>query len=153
MSFISETKALKLYFNDKVEIISNWDEKIYWVNGSMKIPAIVRLKYYVRWVPKRTPFDRSAVFRRDNFLCAYCFKALSANQLTIDHIIPKSQGGLNNWINTISACSACNNKKDDRTPEQAGMELLFKPYVPRLGLRSQLYGISNVHKDWDTYLK
>lgn len=153
MSFIDIENALKLYFRGKIDVLSTWNEKITWINGSMKLPAIIKLNKYVRHIRRRSNFDRHTLFRRDSFLCGYCLKALSANFLTIDHIIPKSQGGLTTWMNTISCCSKCNSFKDDRTPEEAGMRLLIKPFVPNLGLKNDLYKMQNIHDDWNIYIK
>jgi 5-methylcytosine-specific restriction endonuclease McrA len=153
MSFIDIDKALKLYFRYKIEVISNWDEKITWINGSMKLPAIIKLNKYVRHIRKRTNFDRHTLFRRDLFCCGYCNRALSANSLTVDHIVPKSQGGLTTWLNCVSACGKCNSYKQDRTPEQANMQLLIKPTVPTLGLKNDLYKMQKIHDDWANYIK
>lgn len=70
---------------------------------------------------------RKQILRRDNHTCAYCGKPGS----TIDHIHPQSRGGKNTWDNLITACQKCNNIKDDRTPQEAGMKLKFEPRVPR----------------------
>lgn len=153
MSFIDIDKALKLHFRGKIDIISTWNEKITWISGSMKLPAIIKLNKYVRHIRRRTNFDRHTLFRRDSFLCAYCLKALSANSLTIDHIVPKSQGGLTTWLNTVSCCAKCNSYKENRTPEEANMKLLIKPTVPTLGLKNDLYGMQKIHTDWAMYIK
>lgn len=153
MAFIAEVRALKLYFNDKVEIISSWDEKIHWASGSMKIPAIVRLKYYVKFVPHIVPFNRLGVFRRDQFTCQYCSRALNQDLLTIDHILPKSRGGLTSWKNTISSCVPCNLAKSNKTPEEAGMQLINRPFVPEFKLRAFLPSQGTIHPDWSIYLK
>ena len=153
LAFISEIKGLKLYFNDKVEVLSNWDEEISWTSGSMKIPAVIKLKYYIKFIPKRVPFNRMAVFRRDLYACQYCNKAGTSNTLTIDHVIPKSKGGLHDWLNTVACCEKCNFYKDNRTPEEAGMRLINKPHVPDLRLKNLLPEMQTVHKDWEFWLK
>lgn len=153
MSFVDIEQALKLYFRGKIDIISTWDEKISWINGSMKLPAIIKLNRYVKYVQRRSAFDRLTLFRRDQFCCAYCGKAKSIDQLTVDHIVPKSQGGPNTWLNTICCCRNCNSYKENRTPEQAGMKLLFNPFVPDLGLKNDLYKIQEHHSDWKMYIK
>lgn len=76
------------------------------------------------------PLSNRELFRRDQHLCAYCGQRLSHFQLTRDHIIPVSQGGLDIWMNVTTACRTCNQRKSGRTPEQAGMHLLYAPYVP-----------------------
>lgn len=153
MSFIDIDNALKLYFRGKIEILSTWNEKITWTNGSMKLPAIIKLNRYVRHIRKRTHFDRQTLFRRDQFLCCYCNKALNSNTLTVDHIVPKAQGGITSWLNCVSSCSKCNSYKNDRTPEQAGLKLFYLPFVPHLGIKNDLHKIQEVHNDWKIYIK
>jgi hypothetical protein len=79
----------------------------------------------------RTPaVDREALFRRDRHLCAYCGQVFKDRDLTADHVMPESRGGAWSWMNLVSACRICNGRKDDRTPEEARMALLYLPYVP-----------------------
>jgi len=70
------------------------------------------------------------LFSRDCFMCAYCGIQFKEEHLTVDHVIPRSQGGSHKWSNTVASCSSCNHAKGARTPEQAGMPLLFVPYAP-----------------------
>ena len=153
MAFITEIRAIKLYFNDKIEVISSWDEKISWVNGSIKIPATVRLKNYVKYQQRRVAFSRIMVFKRDSFMCQYCSRQGTDHTLTIDHILPKSRGGQTTWLNTTTSCPKCNMYKNNQTPEEAGLKLLSQPYVPDLRLRTQLPNVGKIHEDWYIYLK
>ena len=75
-------------------------------------------------------FSKLKLFRRDRFTCAYCGQRFHERELQCEHIVPESRGGRWSWMNLVSACGACNGKKADRTPEQAGMPLLYLPYVP-----------------------
>ncbi len=70
------------------------------------------------------------LFRRDGNQCAYCGNHFNHSDLTMDHIMPSSRGGRDTWINLITSCKRCNAKKDDKTPEEAGMPLLYDPYTP-----------------------
>jgi len=74
--------------------------------------------------------DRAILYARDAHLCSYCFEEFKDHQLTIDHIIPRSRGGRNIWTNTTTSCKPCNVRKGARTPEEAGMPLLFVPFAP-----------------------
>lgn len=76
------------------------------------------------------PLTNKELFRRDRQLCGYCGKSFVDNRLTRDHIIPTSRGGVDTWMNVVSACERCNHKKDDRLLEECGMQLLYVPYVP-----------------------
>jgi 5-methylcytosine-specific restriction endonuclease McrA len=70
------------------------------------------------------------LFSRDRHLCAYCGRIFTDHKLTRDHIIPKSKNGADTWMNVVAACVKCNQKKGSKTPQEAGMELLYLPYVP-----------------------
>lgn len=99
----------------------------------LPFPKVIRLLKY-RNVPfyySEEYFSKSGVLRRDNHTCGYCGKT-SGHGLTMthDHILPKSKGGKDTWMNAITACTKCNSKKADRTPEEANMPLLFKPTIP-----------------------
>lgn len=76
------------------------------------------------------PLSNRELFHRDRQICAYCGDSLPGNRLTRDHVVPVSQGGRDTWMNVVAACKSCNQRKSGRTPEQAGMELLYTPYVP-----------------------
>ncbi|MGO8753162.1 MAG: HNH endonuclease [Thermoguttaceae bacterium] len=85
----------------------------------------------------RTPeatvtFSRRNVFKRDHFTCQYCGSQPGTEELTVDHVIPRAQGGVSSWTNCVLACVACNKRKADRTPEQAGMKLRRKAGPPGL---------------------
>ena len=76
------------------------------------------------------PLNNRELFRRDRHMCAYCADELSFFRLTRDHIRPLSRGGRDTWMNVVTACRQCNGQKRNRLPEEAGMELLYLPYVP-----------------------
>ncbi|NUR27233.1 MAG: HNH endonuclease [Catenulispora sp.] len=97
--------------------------------GAYPKPTVVRLVHYVvtRWRHSRGPaWSRAGVYARDGHRCAYCGRPA----YTIDHIVPRSRGGLNSWLNTVAACGPCNQRKADRTPAEAGMVLRITPSAP-----------------------
>ena len=97
--------------------------------GIFPMPRVVRLVTYVvtRWRHSRGPgWSRAGVLARERRRCAYCGGAAT----TVDHILPRSRGGGNTWLNTAAACYPCNQRKGDRTPAEAGMRLRIKPSVP-----------------------
>lgn len=112
----------------------------------MAWPLIVRLNYWVKVPrPREISLDsrasRSEILRRDGYTCAYCGD-LAAD--TIDHIIPKSRGGGDTWGNLTAACKPCNSAKDNKTPEEAGMKLLWMPHTARSrfsGVQSEVWRI------------
>lgn len=91
-----------------------------------------------RGVPNVNPFDlrpsltNGKLFARDRNVCAYCGDLFHEDLLTREHIIPFAQNGIDTWMNVVTACRPCNHRKSHRTPEQAGMPLLYTPYVPSL---------------------
>ena len=78
----------------------------------------------------KVALTNDALFGRDKYLCAYCGNTFTKSKLTRDHIMPTSRGGENTWMNVVACCSPCNKKKDNKTPEEAHMQLLYVPYVP-----------------------
>lgn len=76
--------------------------------------------------------ERSILYGRDRHMCGYCGEVFEAKALTLDHVLPKSRGGKNTWVNCVTACKPCNHRKGNRTPEEAKMHLLYVPYVPNL---------------------
>ncbi|MEV4872293.1 HNH endonuclease [Streptomyces syringium] len=91
------------------------------------VPRVIRLSRYVR-VPfrRQAPWTRRGVLVRDRHRCAYCGRRAT----TVDHVLPRSRGGADSWLNTVAACAEDNHRKADRTPEQAGMRLLTRPFEP-----------------------
>lgn len=151
LSFISERKALKLFVKGKVDVLSSWpDVEICYGSGCMNFPATLRLKYYVKKNYAQLAFSRKAVFKRDRFSCQYCGKFLKSGQVTVDHVIPKSMGGVSSFNNCVTACYACNNKKGNRTPEQADMTLYVKPAAP-IGYLHYISDADSWHDDWNVF--
>jgi 5-methylcytosine-specific restriction endonuclease McrA len=105
----------------------------------LPVPRVIRLCRYVR-VPfrRQAPWSRRGVLVRDQHRCAYCGRRAT----TVDHVVPRSHGGQDSWLNTVASCAEDNHRKADRTPDQAGMPLLHEPFVPSpadamlLGLRA-----------------
>lgn len=98
--------------------------------GSFPWPLVVRLLRYIKVPIVRGPaqWSKGGVLRRDGYVCAYCG---DNNAISVDHIIPKAQGGHDLWENTCAACQPCNYRKADRTPEEANMPLLITPTIPQ----------------------
>jgi 5-methylcytosine-specific restriction endonuclease McrA len=100
------------------------DDTIGLVNRVIRVPRVILLLAYDR-VPKRqVRFSRFNIYSRDRNTCQYCGERLPRSELNLDHIVPRSQGGLSRWDNVVCSCHACNRRKGGRTPEQAGMRLL-----------------------------
>jgi 5-methylcytosine-specific restriction endonuclease McrA len=97
---------------------------------TMRVPEVITLTRYDRLPVKIVAFSRRNVFKRDGYMCQYCGCRPGSEELTIDHVVPRSRGGLSSWTNCVLACIDCNTRKANRTPEQAHMPLLHKPTRP-----------------------
>jgi hypothetical protein len=152
LHFITERKALKLFLKGKVDILSDWEDiDIYYGSSKIKLPATLRMKYYINKRYKQLIFSKKAVLKRDHYNCQYCLKHLKPGQATVDHLLPKSMGGLSLFTNCVASCYDCNNKKGNRTPEQAGMELITLPTAP-VGYVYYVSEHDRWHRDWDAFL-
>lgn len=153
LDFLNERKAIKLLFKDKVEILSEWPNVIiFFSSGSINFPAILKLKYIVKRRFRPLIFSRNMVFKRDKYCCQYCGKYLTGNQATMDHIVPKSKGGTSSFANCITACYHCNNKKGNRTLEEAQMKPLSIPTIPVMHL-CYLSNDDKWHQEWNSFIR
>jgi len=100
-------------------------------NMNVPAPQVIILTNYDAIYRTTVKFSTRAVYRRDNYTCAYCNKKKKVEDLSIDHIIPKAKKGKTDWLNCITACFECNNRKSDQTLQESGMKLHFKPTVPK----------------------
>jgi 5-methylcytosine-specific restriction endonuclease McrA len=153
INFVSERKAFKLLAKDKVEVLCYWPNKVqHGRNGHLLHPAVIRLKYQVRWIPRKIKYSPRGVFLRDQYICQYCNRALTSTKATIDHVKPRAYGGESSWRNCVTACFDCNNQKGDRTPEQAGLKLLARPVAPEQSIISEYRQMKTKHPEWSSYL-
>ena len=118
-----------LVIKGKAEIVKEDVNKIVTTVGEFVRPLIIRLLNYVGFRHSAIKVNRRRIFKRDGYECGYCG---SKRNLTIDHIIPRSKGGTNTWKNMVTCCNRCNNEKDNKTLEQAGMKLRVTPYEPNI---------------------
>jgi len=99
--------------------------------STVSVPSILAIRNLAKIKTRHATLTNRNLFGRDRHVCAYCGDAeIPAHRLTREHIVPISRGGKNIWMNVVTACKACNNKKDNKLLEEAGMELLYVPYVP-----------------------
>ncbi|MCA9842596.1 MAG: HNH endonuclease [Cyanobacteria bacterium HKST-UBA03] len=98
------------------------------VNNDMALPSVIRLLYYIKTPYKTIPLTRKNLMHRDKYTCQYCSRR--GHNLTIDHVLPRSRGGRDEWENCVVACHHCNTKKGNRTPEEAAMPIKKRPVRP-----------------------
>lgn len=127
---ISWKRAITLHFLGKGDILDFYEAPLRSRFIKMKMPAVIRLRRYHR-CRERVKLSRENIYARDQYKCQYCGEEFNSKDLTLDHIHPESRGGKNSWLNLVACCGPCNNKKDNRTPKEASMPLLRKPFVPR----------------------
>jgi 5-methylcytosine-specific restriction endonuclease McrA len=100
---------------------------IHSARNSVRLPSVIRLLEYRR-IPRQTrALSRKNILMRDRYTCQYCHRSLASGELTLDHVIPRSRAGESAWENLVACCHYCNNRKGNRTPEEAGMKLLRQP--------------------------
>jgi 5-methylcytosine-specific restriction endonuclease McrA len=126
-----------------------------WVRTSsaeIQAPRVIRLLSYDR-VPKQTvKFNRRNIFARDGNQCQFCGKRFPTSELSLDHVIPRSQGGKTTWENIVCACVDCNVRKGGRTPRQAHMTLVRKPEKPKRSPLLSLKLTQKKYQTWQTFL-
>lgn len=123
-------RVLGLLSAGKVEVVEESDREIRSVSVVFRIPSVVRLLRYVQFRQTMPKLSRATVYARDDFTCAYCGCEHEARALSLDHVVPKSQGGKTTWENVVTSCVPCNTKKANRTPARARMKLLRQPTRP-----------------------
>ncbi|TDQ61561.1 5-methylcytosine-specific restriction endonuclease McrA [Maritalea mobilis] len=151
LSLWSWQDAIKAVCLERVNIVSNYDRVIKSPSFEMQLPSVVSLKSYVK--PTGNPaFTRFNVFLRDHFECQYCH---SKDDLTFDHLIPRSRGGRTTWDNVVTACSPCNLRKANKMPKDINMWPTQMPYRPTtfdLQANGRKFPPNHLHESWMDYL-
>jgi 5-methylcytosine-specific restriction endonuclease McrA len=144
-------KAVQAVFLDRVNIVSQYEKHVRSPSFRMKLPSVVSLKAYVK--PALYPaFTRFNVFLRDRFSCQYCG---SKEDLTFDHLVPRSRGGKTSWDNVVTACAPCNLRKGGEMPSQEKMwpqQTPYRPTVYELHKNGRLFPPNYLHESWLDYL-
>jgi len=151
LSLWSWQQAVKAVFLNRVHVLSVYERQVHSPSCSMPLPSVIALKDYIA-PPKRAAFTRFNLFLRDDFTCQYCG---GKEELTFDHVIPRSRGGRTTWENVVAACSACNLRKGNRLPHEAGMLPLRAPHEPspfELREKGRRFPPNYLHESWTDYL-
>lgn len=149
---LSWRDAITMLYTGDVDVVEEHDERVSSPSLTMRIPAVVRLKRLGQ-VKRGIKYSKLNVFLRDGFRCQYCGEKGTLDTLTRDHVVPRCRGGQTSWENVVTACRGCNERKDDRTPEQARMPLLSKPQRPKtLPMSTAPIRVRDAHPKWVGYL-
>ena len=127
-SICSVPKAFLLVYLDKAELVAESEQfMLRTVSAEFPMPTVIRLHRYISLPYKGVMLTRQNIFKRDGHHCQYCG---TTEDLTLDHVLPKSRGGKTSWDNLATACKRCNSRKGDYTPEEANLKLRQKPFKP-----------------------
>jgi 5-methylcytosine-specific restriction endonuclease McrA len=145
-------RGFKLVFKGKAEVIEHIeDEPIVTSQRNYKRPTVIRLLRYISIPFRKVTLSRQNIYRRDDYKCVYCN---SKDNLTLDHVVPKSKGGANSWTNLVTCCSDCNIRKGDKDLDdfllENDYEMKYEPFKPHY-----IYFIENLatfHDSWKIYV-
>jgi len=129
LNVTSVHRGFVLVDKGKAEILKSHDNPIVAGYKTYVRPVIIRLLRYIRHFTRQLRANRNRIYKRDNHTCVYCG---STRQLTLDHVIPKSKGGKNDWNNLVTSCQKCNLKKSNKTLDEAKMKMKHKPFAPNI---------------------
>ena len=142
------SRSLILLWNDNAHVVDPQDYRLYtWADWSnlipsddepfiqavrmrLRVPEVIALTRYDRIPTNAVTFSRRNIYKRDRYTCQYCGAQPGTEELTLDHVVPRAQGGISTWENCVLACVSCNKRKADRTPDQARMPLRKPPVRP-----------------------
>lgn len=122
------------------------------VRFDIAVPRIIRLAFYDRLPRQEVKFNRRNLFARDGNRCQYCGHKFPTSELSLDHVVPRSQGGGATWENIVCACVKCNIRKGGRTPKQAQMHLIQSPAKPRRNPSISVKLADNRYASWKAFL-
>ncbi len=154
LSLWSWQDAIKAVFLDRVNILANYDQAVHSPSYEMQLPSVISLKEYVH-LDRRPAFTRFNVFLRDRFSCQYCGDRFRTEELTFDHVVPRSRGGRTTWDNIVTACQGCNLVKGNRLPRESDMFPLHRAQQPttwQLQQNGRAFPPNFLHESWSDFL-
>ena len=144
-------EVVKSVFLERVDVVAEYDEYVHSPSITMRLPSVIALREFVKQ-DRQPAFTRFNVFLRDGFRCAYCG---SHEDLTFDHLVPRSKGGRTSWENIVAACSPCNLRKGGRMAHEIGMHPSVRPHRPttfQLQEQGRKFPPNHLHETWLDYL-
>lgn len=140
LAVISVPRAINLVLAGKAVVVEQSGNFLKTIRDQFPVPSVIALRTYINVPRRQAHWSRKGVLVRDNFTCIYCGatsgsvvkgKLIGKADFTVDHILPRSRGGKDQWTNTACACSMCNHRKSDKLPHEMGMKLRWEPKTPR----------------------
>ena len=149
ISIIPADKGFSMVYSGRAQAVENYSAKpcvlFYY-------PSVIVCKKYIRRRPIPLSPTRANIYWRDDLTCQYCGKKDYYRKMTLDHVIPKSRGGPKTWLNLVTCCVSCNQRKGDKTPSEASMDLLKAPRIPSFDV-TRAFKITNVPENWNKFLE
>mgnify|MGYP002507807426 FL=1 len=154
ISVIDWQKAINLLFSGKATKPYNYSHSysIKTNSGVFELPAAIMLINYVRIPFRKVGLTKKNIIKRDDGICQYCACKLNSKNSTVDHVLPKSRGGINSWTNLVASCHPCNLRKGNRTPSEANMKLLRQPQAPGKDVVHIVLLDQHKNKLWERWL-
>ena len=147
LGVVAARRAVVLVLKDKADVVESNGVVFRSEHLEIAAPSVVKLRSFVRVPPRaRTALTRRAVFARDGWSCQYC----GSSAENVDHVVPRSKGGLHSWENVVACCRRCNQRKENRLAHEVGLKLRTQPRAPRDGL---LLSLGRLEPEWEAYLR
>ncbi|MBU1023745.1 HNH endonuclease [bacterium] len=146
-------RAVCLIFLGKAQILETTDRILRSISREYPSPSVIRLQSYIKKPYTSVKLSRRSILTRDNNTCQYCNS--QEKHMTVDHVIPKHNGGQTVWENLVCSCRACNSKKGGRTLKEANMNLIRQPFKPQFVLPNHYIQLANYNFEdaWHKYLE
>jgi 5-methylcytosine-specific restriction endonuclease McrA len=146
--------AMSWMFQDRVDVVHTHDETVRSAHDEWLVPSVVRMRAGHSHKSKIVRFSRTGVWNRDNGECQYCGVHVPFKELTLDHIVPRFEGGTTSWTNTVTCCFRCNQKKGHKSLADSGFQLRNRPTKPTTHdvVLRELSRLGDIPEDWKNYL-
>jgi len=148
IEIISADRGFSMVYSGRAKAVENYS---YGPCARFLFPSIIVLTGYVRRKHITVRPSRKNIYWRDKNTCQYCGKTFWPKELSLDHVIPKSRGGDKSWLNLVTSCHPCNQKKGDKSPQDVGMELIRIPFIPKMTV-FDLHQNSEIPENWLNFI-
>ena len=154
LSLWSWQDAVKSVFLERVNVVVEYEREVHSPSFSIRLPSVIALKDYIS-LSRRPAFTRFNLFLRDRFSCQYCGDVFHSEDLSFDHVVPRSRGGRTTWANVVAACGICNLKKASHLLKESGLHLRARPQQPTTHMlqeNGRAFPPNHLHESWRDFL-